>query len=504
VQDLGLTKVFSMKKILLCVFTLSQFLMAQQVKFLRTYGFGIFDSGEGVIQANDTGYVVGGITSQSGANGTDVLIYKTDSLGILEWYKPIGLNNSIEGARSLAAGRGKTEYVLAGYQNTYDTSGYNFYVVKTDLNGDTLWTRAYGGPDWDMAYSVDTLQDSTYVIAGETFSYGNGNTDMYVIRIDSNGDTLWTRTFGGTEDDYARYVYADRHNNIVVIGSTTSFGAGGSDVYVVCLNPLGDTLWTRTYGSAEDEYGYSGDMYIDNGGNMSYAYAYTQYNPISSVQETRFFRTDSMGAVIYYVSFWFESQSEMLDHPRMRMDGKGRFYLGGDMRYTDEGLTDVYLHRTNYGIGFSGVFAYIDFDLPTTPPTPPGSEYPHDIRKCYDKGLVVTGSTTTVGPGPTSSFIMKTDTILSSPSEPVVAVEDYEALDFSVYPIPVADHIIYIQSAFPIQQIRLFDLNGRMVQIIQGENYTTQSAMLGEMASGMYILEVVTAQGSGRKKIWVQ
>jgi hypothetical protein len=496
VQDLGLTKVFSMKKILLGVLTMSQFLMAQQVTFFRTYGFGIFDSGEGVIQANDTGYVVGGITSQSGANGTDLLIYKTDSLGVLEWYKPIGLNNSIEGARSLASGRGKTEYLLAGYQNKYDTSGYNFYVVKTDLQGDTLWTRVYGGADWDMAYSVDTLQDSTYVIAGETFSFGNGNTDMYVIRINSNGDTLWTRTFGGSGDDYARYVFTDRNNNIMLIGSTNSFGSGGSDVYMIHLNALGDTLWTKVYGTAEDEYGMSGDMYIDNGNSMSFAFAYTQFNPISSVQETKTFRVDSItGALVYDLGFWFGVQPEILNNPRMRKDGKGKFYVTGDIRYTDLGETDVYLHRTNYGIGFSSLFAYLYVNE--------GSEYPHDVRKCFDRGLIVTGSTTSAGPGPTSSFILKTDTLLNAPSAPVVAVEDYEQVNFLVYPNPVSDQVIYIHAPFCIQQIRLFDLNGKMVQTLQGENYTTQSAVLGEMARGMYIVEVVTEQGTGRKKIWV-
>jgi len=161
-----------MKNLFILMLISCQLVMAQQVKFFRTYGFGIYDSGEGVLQTNDTGYVVGGITSQSGSNGTDMVIYKTDSLGVLEWYKPIGLDNCIDGARSIASGRSKSEFLLAGYQNNYDTSGYNFYVVKTDLNGDTIWTKTYGGSDWDMAFSVDTLQDSTYVIAGETYSFG--------------------------------------------------------------------------------------------------------------------------------------------------------------------------------------------------------------------------------------------------------------------------------------------------------------------------------------------
>ncbi len=482
-----------MKRFLLLAVLSCQIVLAQQVTFFWTYGHGIYDSGEGVLQVSDTGYVVGGITSQSGSNGTDVLIYKTDSLGILEWYKNIGLNNSLEGAKSIIGATGGAGYVLAGYQNNFDTSGYNFYIVKTDLNGDSIWTRSYGGADWDMAHSIDTLQDSTYVIAGETYSFGNGNNDMYVIRIDQNGDTLWTRTFGGTEDDYANYVYVDRNNCIVVIGTTNSFGAGGSDVYIVYLNSAGDTIWTKTYGTPVDEIGYSGDMYIDNSNKMSFAFSYTQYNPLSLVQEARFFRGDSVSCALFYDYGWFFNQPEMLDHTRMRMDGKGKFYVTGDIRSSDLGNTDIYLHRTLYGMIFDAqIIKPLD-----------EFEYPHDIRKCFDKGLVVTGSTNSYGPGPTASFILKTDTSLVAPLTPLVSAEDYEPIHFSVYPNPVTTQMLHIDAGLPIQLIKIYDLNGRVVQVELGQEYVTQLVSLNTLSYGMYIVEVITNKGIGRKKLLV-
>jgi hypothetical protein len=484
-----------MKKIFLLAMISCQLVAAQQVKFLRTYGFGIYDSGEGVLQASDTGYVVGGITTQSGSNGTDMLIYKTDSLGQLQWYKHIGLDNSIEGAKSIARGISGAGYLLAGYQNNYDTSGYNFYVVKTDLNGDTAWTKTYGGADWDMAYSADTLKDSTYVIAGETFSFGNGNRDMYVIRINQNGDTLWTRTFGGSEDDYANYVFVDRHNNIMLIGTTYSFGSGGSDVFIVYMDAAGDTIWTKVYGTAVDEFGYSGDMFIDNGGHLSFTFAYTQYNPLSEVQETRLFRGDSVACnLISDVSFFF-AEPEILDHVRIRRDGKGRFYFTGDLRYSDNGYTDVYLHKTLYGMNFGTTNVLVTIT--------PDSEYPHDVRKCFDKGLIVTGSTNSYGPGPTSSFILKTDSLYYSPLIPVVALDSYEEVDFSVYPNPATDHFFYMDAGKPIQMIQVYDLNGRVVQAIHGNGDVTQTVHLNNLGSGMYVVEVITNKGSGRKKLLI-
>jgi len=484
-----------MKTFLLLVLISFQLVCAQQVTFFKTFGHGIYDSGEGVWQANDTGYVVGGITTQSGTNGTDMLIYKTDSLGNLQWYKNIGLQNSIEGAKSITGCRAFNEYLLAGYQNRYDTSGYNFYAVKTNANGDTLWSRIYGGSDWDMAYSADTLQDSTYVIAGETFSFGNGNLDMYVIRINKNGDTLWTRTFGGTDDDYARYVFTDRHNNIMVIGTTHSFGSGGSDVYLVYLNAMGDTIWTKAYGTLEDEFGYSGDMYIDNSNKMSFGLAYTQFNPVSNAQESRICRLDSVSGVLFYDYSLYFGQPEILDHMRMRRDGNGRFYYTGDLRYLTDGPTDVNLHRTTYGMGFSAttyILPLLEF------------EYPMDVRKCYDNGLVVTGSTTSYGPGPTSTFILKTDTILVVPLTPVVSAENYDLVDFNVFPNPVVNNLISINTGQPIEEIRLIDLNGKVIQVINGQDFTSQTVVINEFTTGLYIIEVITNEGAGRKKLFIQ
>lgn len=480
------------KSILLLSVISCQCLRAQQIKFFETFGHGIYDSGEGVLQANDTGYVVGGITTQSGSNGTDVLIYKTDSLGALQWYKNIGLNNCIEGARTITGGISGSGYLLAGYQNKYDTSGYNFYVVKTDLNGDTLWTRAYGGSDWDMAYSADTLNDSTYVIAGETYSFGNGNMDMYVIRIDQNGDTLWSRTFGGTEDDYARYVYVDRNNNIMLIGTTNSFGAGGSDVYAVYLNTAGDTIWTRTYGTATDEYGYSGDMYTDIG-YYAFALAYTWYNPVLSAQDTRLMRTDTINGAT--VTDWqvFLSNSYIYDHPRIRQIQNGIFAHCGDIKNIATAQTEIYMHQTGYGMyfGFEGFVYGADFD------------WPRDIRRCFDHGYIVTGETRTYGPGPSATFLIRTDSLFVTQPIATVAIEDIIQLKFSIYPNPVFEHLVYIDAGFPIEMIKLIDLNGRIIQTFTGQGSTLQTLEINLIPSGMYILEVVTSKGTGRKKILV-
>lgn len=468
-------------------------LMAQQTTFYRTYGNGIYDSGEGVLISPDSGYVVGGITTRNGVNGTEMMLYKTDSLGNLVWFKSIGDDNVIEGAQSISIANNGTGYVLAGYKNNFDTSSYNFFIVKTDGNGDTVWTRTLGGSNLDMAHSIDTTADDAYIIAGETYSYGAGGRDFYVVKMNDMGDTVWTRTFGGTNDDWANYVYVDRNNNIVVIGTTFSYGSGGSDVYIVYLNPLGDTIWTKAYGTVQDEIGYCGDMYIDNGNSMSLAIAYSQFNLISNEHEARFFRADSISCNLYYDYDWFFTQPKILDHSRMRMDGKGKFIITGDLREGSTGNHDIYIHRTSYGMGFN-IHAFFLND---------GEEYPKDIQKCIDNGLVLTGNTTSFGPGPTTSFILKTDSLMSGPTTPIVSAEDFVLDYFDVRPNPVTGHLVFVDAGYPIREIYLLNMSGQVIMTESGNAETTQYVTMPDVNAGMYIIQVITDYGLARKKLLI-
>jgi len=119
----------------------------------------------------------------------------------------------------------------------------------------TSWWRTYGGTNEDYGNSVQQTSDGGYVIAGPTISFGAGNGDVYLIKTNASGDALWTRTYGGTNDDYSCSVQQTSDDGYIVAGYTMSFGAGGYDVYLIKTNASGDTLWTRTYGGADLDYG---------------------------------------------------------------------------------------------------------------------------------------------------------------------------------------------------------------------------------------------------------
>ena len=156
-------------------------------------------------------------------------------------------------------------FIIVGFTESYGAGGEDVYLIKTDENGDTLWTRTYGGSSDDMGNSVQETTDGGFIIAGYTYSYGAGGSGVYLIRTDSLGDTLWTRTYGGSDDDYGYSVQQCQDGGFIIAGKTESYGAGYYDVYLIRTDSMGDTLWTKTYGGSDDDEGYSVQQCQDGG-----------------------------------------------------------------------------------------------------------------------------------------------------------------------------------------------------------------------------------------------
>lgn len=121
---------------------------------------------------------------------------------------------------------------------------------------DTLWTKTFGGSGNDIGYALQQTADGGYIVAGCTESFGAGDKDVYLIRTDADGGTIWTKYYGGPEDDGAYAIQEHWDGDYLVAGYTNSFGAGGSDVWILKIDAAGDTFWTETYGDSGNEIAY--------------------------------------------------------------------------------------------------------------------------------------------------------------------------------------------------------------------------------------------------------
>jgi hypothetical protein len=150
-------------------------------------------------------------------------------------------------------------FIIAG--NTLTTGGDDVYLIKTDASGDTLWTRTYGSTtDSEYGKSVLQTEDGGFIITGYIGSWGAY--DIYLVKTDSSGDTLWTRTYGDSDDDQSYSIQQTSDGGYIITGFTGSWGA--YDVYLIKTDASGDTLWTRTYGSSDDDKSFSVQQTLDN------------------------------------------------------------------------------------------------------------------------------------------------------------------------------------------------------------------------------------------------
>jgi hypothetical protein len=130
---------------------------------------------------------------------------------------------------------------------------------------DTIWTKTFGGPLADVGNSVKQTNDGGFIVAGTTSSFGAGGQDIYLIKTDENGDTLWTKTFGSTGNDRASTVQQTTDNGYAIFGTTNSFGNGGDDFFFWKTDSIGNTEWYKTYGSSLNEQATDGYQTLDGG-----------------------------------------------------------------------------------------------------------------------------------------------------------------------------------------------------------------------------------------------
>ena len=188
-----------------------------------------------------------------------IVIFLTDLVfgqipPFLEWQRNYGddSNEILTGIMEIEA----EGYIASGYVFNPAGSVSNFYLIRTDENGDTLWTRTFGDGT-SIGNSLEMTADGGYAIAGEWNAGPNLTADACLIKLNAAGDTIWSKTYGGSQDEYFFRMRNTSDNGFILCGGTASFGWGDYDMYIVKTDSVGDTLWTRTFGGVEYDAAYS-------------------------------------------------------------------------------------------------------------------------------------------------------------------------------------------------------------------------------------------------------
>ena len=245
----------------------------------KTFGGTGGDYGYSIQQTSDGGYIITGWTNSFG-NSVDVYLVKTDGNGNEIWSQTLGGTGGDYGYSVQQTSDGG--YIITGY-TIHLTNGFGVSLIKTDGSGNELWTKTFGGTDVDKGFSVQQTIDGGYIINGVTKSFGNGYEDVYLIKTDGSGNEQWTKTFGGTGYDVGESVQQTQDGGYIITGWTESFGSGGiDDIYLIKTDGSGNELWSQTLGGTGYDMGYSVQQtsdggYIITGSTSSFGNSYDLY-----------------------------------------------------------------------------------------------------------------------------------------------------------------------------------------------------------------------------------
>jgi hypothetical protein len=337
---------------------------AQDSLWSRFYGHtgngGVLDSDRGMCGTitSDGGYAIGGVSYSFSGRLSDFWLVKTDQNGDTLWTRNYGTTGFEEAHYLIQTDDGG--YLLCG--DTKPSGGnYNYYLVKTDSSGDTLWTRDYGSPAGDdKGWAAIQTTDGGYLAVGH--GYGSG-WDVYMVRLDESGDSLWAKKYGGTHPDAAYGVVQTADSGFALVGQYAYDDLGTTDLWLLRTDSSGDTLWTRKYSFSG---GWPKGEAIIQASDGGFVIAGQNWLTLTDVMML-LVRTDSLGNVIWYREYGGPNVDNAMS---LDMTADGGIVAGGQTDSYGGGNKDFYIVRTdtNGDSLWSAVFGHN------------GIDYCHEIR----------------------------------------------------------------------------------------------------------------------------
>jgi len=275
------------------------------VQWQQHYGDTADFYGQSVLQTTDGGYVLCGFfdNSQFG-QGTDIIVFKVNASGQAEWRKHFGgsLNDWGYNIKQTADGG----FIVCGSSRSYGGGEINAILIKINAAGNQEWMNTFGGSQNDGSYSVDITQDGGYILCGYTYSYSSSLDDVMLIKTDTQGNQEWMQVIGGQGNDRGLSVKTNTTGGYFIAGYTNSFGAGGDNMYFIKTNANGEVETYKTYGGNMTDRAYSIDVNQHNevfiaGTTNSYGMGGNDFYVV---------KTDTLGNLIWQNTFGYNNHDE--------------------------------------------------------------------------------------------------------------------------------------------------------------------------------------------------
>lgn len=453
---------------------------AQSNTFRRTYGdFENFNQGNAAAVDEDNNIYVAGGSAGFGAVSGDMWLMKTDSLGTVQWHKTYGGSNA-DIAMSICKAH-TSGFLICGHTASFGNGGYDIMVVAVNEEGEALWSQTYGGEDWDFARRIIPTSDGHYAIVGTTYSFGEGNADVWLIKIDgNNGDVIWERTFGTASDETGNGICELEEGNLIVV-STFANLATGMDFFMAKLSPDGDLLFELTFGGAGNQYANDVAPRINNGFAVGGA-------------------LESAPGVMEYFPVNFDSEGNFLD----AIEGfGGTFSPINRINYIGENRHLILFRQFAGNVEFGNLWkTFPGFYLDCSSSF--GHTFPYTAEDAImdnSRNFIIIGNSDFLSPGQSAVYITKSDENCNVEGGIQVDIQKVLVKELTIYPNPAIDQaVIKTDKAIfnPTTEVYIYNSMGiksRVFFTLMSTNEAIIHFDRIKLKSGLYHLSISDGKG---------
>ena len=452
----------------------------QMTTFQKIYPSSINQGGQDVLPTADGGYIIAGKTENNIINDLDILINKTNNLGEIVWTKTYGGSRPDYANCILQTIDG---YLILGYSQSFGGGDQDNYLLKINTVGDTLWTKVYGGYGNEDGKEIVATADGNYVIVGGSNSVNFSNNDMQLIKIDPLGHVIWTKYYGGgTTYESARSVKLCLDGGFIIAGKTLSIVNALASVYLVKINSSGDTLWTKTYSGPNS---YEGKSIVVNS-DGSYTLCVDDSSSTHD-SDVRVMNINSSGAIVWNKSYGGTDKDIC---KMIQLNNDGSYIVTGISRSFGWGDPEMWLLKINT----SGDTIW------TANYGGPGHEHCYATRQTPDGGFISIGLTRSFSVNARTFLVKMDDLGHSLPLALSINALTSNNINLNIYPNP-SNGVIHIDLSDAVNSSSTFRISNSLGQILFSEIIDPSSGIKSKIINiedekpGIYF---VTVQSSNR------
>lgn len=457
-----------------CIFPL---VSEGQTYFQKVYYDSPYDQeGQDVLQMPDGGYLIGGYTTNQTLNDMDVLLIKTDAGGNQVWKKTYGGNKPDYPHHMLAAADGN--YFLIGHSQSYGGGDYDILLLKIDPSGNTIFLKTFGGWGNDYGSDIVPTSDGNYMIIGSTNSWSSDH-NVYLLKIDPAGAVLWTKELGGSGNDFGSAVHPTPDGGYMVFGTTFSWGTAG-DALQMKIDASGSVQWQNNFGGN----GYDECVYGELNSDGSAVLAIRDSSGSGTDIDIRVIKTDAGGGVQWNKVYGGNRK----DTPKMiqnTMDGG--YVVAGITRSFGLVTPDMWVLKLNASGDTTWARRYGGYQ----------HEHCYVARELSDGSFLLTGKTESYSPD-FEVILLRVNHMGTM----TTGSEELEARElFSMYPNPAGNEVVLDLAAAQAARVSLTDVSGREVYVGSAATGEKLRINLAGQSRGMYFVTVQTSQRTLTRKL---